>query len=152
MNETKKVRSSNIELLRVVAMFMIILFHITHHCIIPQLTDANTPMVSYFAQPAFHKRLLLLDWLNTLGIISNGIFILISGYFMANREGAEIKLSRISQKLLLQLGFAAPFRGAEQRGRAAVAGFDGAGDHKRTDLAADRYWAGLGAEVRYILY
>ncbi len=107
MNETKKVRSSNIELLRVVAMFMIILFHITHHCIIPQLTDANTPMVSYFAQPAFHKRLLLLDWLNTLGLISNGIFILISGYFMANREGAEIKLSRISQKLLLQLGFAA---------------------------------------------
>lgn len=106
MNETKKARSSNIEMLRVVAMFMIVLYHITCHCIVPQLTNAGTPMVSYFTQPIFHKRLLLLDWLNTLGIISNAIFILISGYFMANRESANIKLGRIAQKLLPQLGFA----------------------------------------------
>ena len=106
MNETKKARSSNIEMLRVVAMFMIVLFHITTHCIVPQLNNAGTPMVSYFTQPIFHKRLLLLDWLNTLGIISNAIFILISGYFMANHESTNIKLGRIAQKLLLQLGFA----------------------------------------------
>lgn len=106
MNETKKARSSNIEMLRVVAMFMIVLFHITCHCIVPQLNNAGTPMVSYFTQPIFHKRLFLLDWLNTLGIISNAIFILISGYFMANRESANIKLGRVAQKLLLQLGFA----------------------------------------------
>lgn len=88
-------------------MFMIILFHITCHCITVQLSNADTPMVSYFTQPVFHKRLFLLDWLNTLGIISNAIFILISGYFMANRKGSEINLGRISKKLLLQLGFAA---------------------------------------------
>lgn len=107
MNEIKKTRSSNIELLRIVAMFMIILYHITCHCIIVQLSDTNTPMISYFTQPVFHKRLLILDWLNTLGIISNAIFILISGYFMANRERTEINLGRTSKKLLLQLGFAA---------------------------------------------
>lgn len=43
MNETKKARSSNIEMLRVVAMFMIVLFHITTHCIVPQLNNAGTP-------------------------------------------------------------------------------------------------------------
>ena len=80
MNEKRKPRSSNIELLRIVAMFMIILYHITCHCITVQLSNADTPMVSYFTQPVFHKRLFLLDWLNTLGIISNAIFILISAH------------------------------------------------------------------------
>lgn len=107
MDVKKKPRSSNIELLRIVAMFMIILFHITCHCITVQLANADTPMVSYFTQPVFHKRLFILDWLNTLGIVSNAIFILISGYFMANRKSSEINLGRISKKLLLQLGFAA---------------------------------------------
>lgn len=106
MNEKIKPRSSNIELLRIVAMFMVILFHITSNCITLQLSNTNTPMISYFTQPVFHKRLFLLDWLNTLGIISNAIFILISGYFMANRKGSEINLGGISKKLLLQLGFA----------------------------------------------
>lgn len=106
MNPIRKKRSSNIELLRIVAMFMIILFHITCHCITVQLNNPNTPMVSYFTQPVFQKRLFLLEWLNTLGIISNAVFILISGYFMACRKPAEIHLGRISQKLLLQLGFA----------------------------------------------
>lgn len=46
MDEKKKPRSSNIELLRIVAMFMIILFHITCHCITVQLANADTPMVS----------------------------------------------------------------------------------------------------------
>lgn len=107
MDEKKKLRYSNIELLRIMSMFMIILYHITCHCITVQLANTDIPMVSYFTQPVFHKRLLILDWLNTLGIISNAIFILISGYFMANRKSAEINLGGISKKLLLQLGFAA---------------------------------------------
>ena len=101
-----RIRNSNIELLRIIAMFMIILFHITIHCIIPQLNNPKTPMVEYFVQPVFHTRYFILDWLCTLGIISNAIFILISGYFMAHREGSEINLSKISKKLLLQLGCA----------------------------------------------
>ena len=102
-----KARSSNIELLRGVAMFMIVLYHINVHCITVQLANENTPMVSYFTQDVFQKSLFMLDWLNTLGIISNAIFILISGYFMANRKSTDIKLGKISEKLLLQLGFAA---------------------------------------------
>ena len=34
-----KTRSSNIELLRILAMFMIIIFHISDHCVKVQLTD-----------------------------------------------------------------------------------------------------------------
>ena len=42
----------------------------------------------------------------TFGIIGNAIFILISGYFMADRGGSGIRIGEISRKLLLQLGFA----------------------------------------------
>ena len=48
-----KTRSSNIELLRILAMFMIIIFHISDHCVKVQLTDTasmlrmNNGPVSY---------------------------------------------------------------------------------------------------------
>ena len=41
----------------------------------------------------------------TFGVISNAIFLLISGYFMV-KKGSEINLIQIAKKLLLQLGFA----------------------------------------------
>ena len=105
----KKQRSSNIELLRIVAMFMIILFHITCHCVTVQLSDPHSlgrTFTEYFSKPVFHGEILILAFLNTLGIISNAIFILISGYFMANKDKDAINMGSISQKLLLQLGFA----------------------------------------------
>lgn len=109
MTTEKKPRSSNIELLRIVAMFMIILFHITVHCVTVQLSDPKSlgmTFSEYFSQPVFHWQILILAFLGTLGIISNAIFILISGYFMANKDKESIKMGTISQKLLLQLGFA----------------------------------------------
>lgn len=38
----KKLRSSNIELLRVLAMFMIVMYHITCHCVTVQFTDPGS--------------------------------------------------------------------------------------------------------------
>lgn len=53
MDVKKKPRSSNIELLRIVAMFMIILFHITCHCITVQLANADTPYGFLFHPACF---------------------------------------------------------------------------------------------------
>lgn len=105
----KSTRSSNIELLRIFAMYMIVMFHIVWHCVLVQLTDPASmgrEVVDLFNHPVFYKKLLILNTINTFGNIGNSIFILISGYFMANRKGNEINMGRISKKLLLEVGFA----------------------------------------------
>lgn len=104
-----KTRSSNIELLRIMGMVMIIMYHIGCHCIINQLTDRGSMERmgnALFISPGFSKKLLLLDGINTLGIIGNVVFILISGYFMAGK-GKNINLLDIAVKLLTQQGCAA---------------------------------------------
>ena len=108
----KKTRSSNIELLRIVAMFMIVLYHIVYHCVVVQLTNPASmgrTVIDTFNHPTFYKELLMLNSIQTFGIIGNAIFILISGYFMANRSKNEIDMGKISKKLLLELGFASLF-------------------------------------------
>lgn len=81
-------RDSNIEILRIVAMYMIVIYHIVYHCVVVQLTSPGSlgrSAVDYFNHPVFYPRLTILDCLMTFGIIGNAIFIIISGYFMANR-------------------------------------------------------------------
>ena len=59
-----KTRSSNIELLRILAMFMIIIFHISDHCVKVQLTDTASMLRmnnGLFCEPVFYKKLLLLS-------------------------------------------------------------------------------------------
>lgn len=102
-----KIRSSNFELLRVVAMYMIIIFHIVWHTVNIQLTDLDS--ISYFNNgffnnPSFFKKLFIINAINPFGITGNAIFILISGYFMVERK--SIDLAKISKKLLLNLLFA----------------------------------------------
>ena len=100
---SEKVRSSNIELLRVIAMLMIILHHITVHCVYVQLTDItsiNRLGNGLFNYPLFYKRLLILASMVPLGPIGNALFVLISGYFMISKE-KKINLVKISKKLLL---------------------------------------------------
>lgn len=102
-------RRSNFELLRVVAMFMIVINHILTHCVIVQLTDSSLIEGlnnGWYNFPVFYKRLLLLSTMNTFGETGNGIFLLISGYFVL-QNGKNVNLIKISKKLLLQLGFAA---------------------------------------------
>lgn len=98
MEKTK--RLSNFELLRVLAIIMIILVHIQIHGPQPILTADN----EWFALPKIYRRLFLFEFGIPLGIIGNCLFMLISGYFMNAND--HIDTGKISRKLLLQLGFA----------------------------------------------
>lgn len=99
----KKIRSSNIELLRIVAMLMIIVYHIMHHCVISYLPQSS----EYFNQPILYKSLVIPQIFASFGPIGNDVFILITGYFMANRgEKGSTRLTKVASKLLTQLGFA----------------------------------------------
>ncbi len=102
-----KTRSSNIELLRIVAMLMIIAYHIILHCVNVQLvnvTSIEKLQNGWFNQPIFFKQLMALEMMMPFGLVGNAIFILISGYFLIDRE---IDMLKISKKLLSQLLFAA---------------------------------------------
>lgn len=106
--ESKKMRSSNMELLRIFAMLMIIAFHIVYHAVRPELTDITLTEQfnnGLFNNPVFYKKLLLLDFVMPLGIVANALFILISGYFMINK-GNNIDLGKTAKKLLSHLAFA----------------------------------------------
>ena len=100
-----KQRASNMELLRIAAMFMIIVFHIYLHNVVPQVS-AQSESYPYFGVPAFSSRIALLSVFKSFGATGNGIFILISGYFMAQRESKAIDVGSTTKKLLLQFGFA----------------------------------------------
>ncbi len=104
--KNKTVKMTNFELLRIVAMIMIVLFHINCHCVRFQLVDRDSidrMSNGLFCHPAFYKKLFLVEGMMPLGIISNAVFILISGYFMV---GKKIDIGKIAKKLLLQVGFA----------------------------------------------
>ena len=98
MEKTK--RQSNMELLRIFAMLLIILFHIQLHGSQPLITSEN----GYFNQPIIYLRLLIFEIGVPLGTFGNGLFIMISGYFMNTND--HIDTGKIAKKLLLQLGFA----------------------------------------------
>ena len=95
----KKERSSNIELLRIVAMLMIIVYHIWIHCINIQLGSGEL-----YNLPIVYKKLFLFSVISPFGQIGNAIFILISGYFLCSKE--KINLFNIAKKLLTQNLFA----------------------------------------------
>ena len=98
MEKTK--RQSNFELLRIFAMVLIILFHIQSHAARTQLMGDY----GYFGKPIYYLRLIIIYFGATLGSIGNGLFIMISGYFMNAND--HINTGKIAKKLLSQLGFA----------------------------------------------
>ena len=66
--------------------------------------------MAVFCQYCMYKKLLILASVSPMWQIGNGIFILISGYFMANKlydsnKGKDIDLTKMSKKLLIQMGF-----------------------------------------------
>ena len=99
MEKTK--RQSNFELLRILAMIMIVLFHIQKNG--PQ--RLLTGDYGYFGKPIYYLRLIVFYFGVTLGDVGNGLFIIISGYFMNAND--HIDTGKIAKKLLSQLGFAA---------------------------------------------
>ena len=106
MNAPRKQRASNIELMRVIAMIMIITFHITRHRIRDQLVDKSLislfDISDCFCHPKFYPQLMFLYLTMPMGKIGNGIFILISGYFMADRR---IDLVQTGKKLIGQMAY-----------------------------------------------
>ena len=103
----KKTRSSNFELLRILAMLMIVLFHVMIHWPKDQLL--NEGLQNYynnglFNNPIFYKKLWIINTAMPMGMVGNGLFMMISGYFLSSRE--EIDLVKISKKILSQLGYA----------------------------------------------
>ena len=104
-----KQRRSNLELLRIMAMLMIIAFHIYWHCVSGQLTDPDSMERmgnGLFSVPLFYKKLLLLTVFSSFGRAANVIFMTLTGYFMV-AKGREIRLIPIAKKLLLEQGYAA---------------------------------------------
>ena len=103
----KSLRASNIELLRIIAMLMIICYHIIIHCVNVQLVSIASiekMQNGWFCFPLFYKQLLALALMMPFGLVGNALFIMISGYFLVDRE---IDILKISRKLLSQLLFAA---------------------------------------------
>lgn len=108
MVKKKKSRLTNIELLRIIAMLMIVIFHIVIHCVNVQLTGGDSIIKtssSLFNHPVFYKKLFILNSIMTWGSIGNALFLIISGYFLVSLKN-KINIIKISKKLLLQLGFA----------------------------------------------
>lgn len=104
----KTKRSSNLELLRILAMLMIISYHIYRYSVRVQLTDLTSIELmenGVFTNPVYDSKLLLPAVAAPMGMIGNAVFVLISGYFMAEKQ--SINLKRISVKLLTQQLFAA---------------------------------------------
>ncbi len=83
-------RESNIELLRILAMFLIVFHHFSLH-------THFSYEGSYLELPRFYMQFLLIG-----GKIGVNLFILISGYFMS--KAADLKLSKLL-KLWLQMVF-----------------------------------------------
>lgn len=100
MNNVK--RLSNIELLRIVAMILIMLCHIFQHSIGKQLFDQTySSPGELFNNFVLYKRLSLVYFCRSGGQIGNSLFILISGYFLADKE--HINLSKQLFKILSQV-------------------------------------------------
>ena len=103
MSESK--RSSNFELLRIIAMILIMISHIFKHSINVQIYEQFYSPGEFFDNFEFYDRLVLTYFARTFGPTGCIIFILISGYFLINKE--HIDVVKQIKKLLTQLLFAA---------------------------------------------
>lgn len=95
--EKENVRSSNFELLRILAVLFIIAWHVQLHGSQPHLYDGA------FAEPVIHKALMIFEVGMPLGNIGSGLFLMISGYFLAGK--LDMDLGKIAKKILIQVGY-----------------------------------------------
>ena len=86
MNEGKvKIRNSNYELMRIISMFLIVLYHTIHHGVTIDLA------VNPYAK-------LILEVLRMITVVHVNSFILVTGYFQCN---SRFRLSKILELILL---------------------------------------------------
>ena len=104
----KTKRSSNLELLRILAMLMIIGAHVCGSGVAQQLSEwvKSGWNADYFCHPIFYKRFFVLAMAHPSGKMGNALFILISGYFMANKPSEAIDLTKSGKKLLCMIAYA----------------------------------------------
>lgn len=105
--DIKTKRSSNFELLRIITMISIIMYHITCHCVEVQLKGGDSVVNAYnnlFSYPFFYKKIFLVNGMMPVGNVGNLIFLLISGYFLIDKK--QINIIKTTKKLLFQLLFA----------------------------------------------
>ena len=99
----KSNRQSNFELLRIVAIIMIIVHHIFFHCINNQILSINTATTGeMFSDPILYKRLSICEIATTFGKIGNNLFLILSGYFLIDKK---IDIMKVSKKLLFEMLF-----------------------------------------------
>lgn len=80
VNNSKSInRDTNIELLRIVAMLMVIAQHAISHGLLLQMENINA------------YNILLLKFINTFSLTANSIFFVISGYYSINKKTLNIK-------------------------------------------------------------
>lgn len=95
-------------------MMMIISHHIVVHCVKEQFYISTVSYGFGVIEPTvvdmLSKKHFILSFFSLLGQTANGIFLLISGYFIAGKESGSMKcghLIKVSKKLLSQMAFAA---------------------------------------------
>ena len=99
-----KMRDSNFELLRIFAMVLIIVHHITVHVVYKQLQPGYIyGPGEMFNNIAYYKKLTLLDFGFQAGKIGNALFILITGYFICGKN--NVNLDKTIKKLFSQVLF-----------------------------------------------
>lgn len=89
---SKQLRSSNIELLRIVAMFMIVVHHYCVNSGLPELVD----LTGSFTFNSF-----LAQFLSIGGKVGVNVFFIISGYFMVKSRMKWVKVFKILFEMLL---------------------------------------------------
>jgi surface polysaccharide O-acyltransferase-like enzyme len=97
-------RQSNFELLRIIAMVLIIIHHITYHVVLKQLEFGPHNIYAFgemFNNFTYYKRLSLLEYNLAFGKIGNFLFIILSGYFLIDKK--DIDIIKQGKKLLSQV-------------------------------------------------
>ena len=99
-----KERNSNFELLRIVAMMLIILHHLFVNCISGLFAEINASAPAQLINnQEFYGKIILMDYAFSLGKIGNLLFIMISGYFLIDKE--SVNLAGRIKKILSQVLF-----------------------------------------------
>lgn len=94
---SKNKRESNIELLRILAMIMIVMCHVAAHGILKEIDTSSS-----FSNFVFYKKLYIVQISQFLGAVSDNIFLLISGYFLIN---SKINFLKQVKKIIPQMLF-----------------------------------------------
>lgn len=100
MNNRLDARESNFELLRIVAMAFIVICHCMGNGTLVVLRQ-HQDFAAYFAAPVINR--LFISTAGLLGGIGNGIFFMISGYFMSQRNATTRKITNIYLQMLFYM-------------------------------------------------